>query len=116
MQAILSIMIFAKLKIKNILLIKIISFLFPLTFSVLIIHESLFKKKINIIIALFNWILKFKKKFLFFKIYGVGVIIYFICISLDYLRFLLFKIFQIRKFCLLLEKVFPEIIDKIIFN
>ena len=114
MQAISLIMIFSKIKIKNKLLIKIITFLKPLTFSTLLIHEQLFQSKINKIITLFNWIIKFKNKYLFYKIYGIGIIIYFICILIDYLRFLLFKLFKIMNFSLFLENVYPEIIDKII--
>ena len=113
MQAISMIMIFTKIKI-NKPLIKIISFLSPLTFSALPIHEHLFQSKTNIIIILFNWIIMFKKKFLFFKIYGVGTLIYFACVFIDYIRFLIFKILKIKQFCLFLEKKFPELLDKII--
>ena len=94
--------------------IKIISFLSPLTFSVLPIHEHLFQSKTNIIIILFNWIFMFKTKFIFFKIYGVGTLIYFICAFIDYLRFLIFKILKIKQFSLFLEKKFPSLIDEII--
>ena len=109
-QAISLIMFFSKIKLKNKSLIKIITFLTPLTFSALLIHEQLFQSKINKIISLFNWIINFNNKFLFYKIYGVGIIIYFICIFIDYLRFLLFKAFKIRNFTLFLEKKYPEII------
>jgi len=114
MQSISLIMIFSKFKIKNKLLIKIIIFLKPLTFSALLIHEQLFQSKINKIITLFNWVIKFKNKYLFYKIYGIGVIIYFICIFIDYLRFLLFKIFKIMNFSIFLENAYPKIINKVI--
>ena len=105
-QAITLIMIFSNLKIKNKFLIKIISFLTPLNFSAQLIHARFFQTKIKIIKALFKWITMFKTKILFFKIYGVGIIIYFICIFIDYLRFLIFKLFKIRNFTLFIEKEF----------
>ena len=89
-QAIALVMFFMKLKIKNIYLIKIISFLTPLNFSAQLIHARLFQTKLRIIIYLFKWILMFKTKILFCKIYGVGIMIYIFCILIDYIRFLAF--------------------------
>ena len=105
-QAFSLVMILSKLKIKNKILIKIISFLAPLNFSAYLIHGRLFKIKIKIIKILFNWILTFKTKLLFFKIYAVGIIIYIICIFIDYLRLLIFKLLKFRELSLLIEEKF----------
>ena len=105
-------MFFMKLKIKNIYLIKIISFLTPLNFSAQLIHARLFQTKLRIIIYLFKWILMFKTKILFCKIYGVGIMIYIFCILIDYIRFLAFKLLKIRNFSLFIEKEFAEITNK----
>ena len=111
-QAITLVMIFSQIKIKNKFLIKILSFLTPLNFSAQLIHARLFQTKIKIIKILFRWVLMFKPNLLFFKIYGVGIIIYFICIFIDYLRFLIFKFLRIRNFTLFIEKEIPKKINK----
>ena len=114
MQSISLIMILSKIDIKNKLLIKIISFLSPLTFSALLIHEILFREKSNKIKILFNWIIDFKNEMLFYKIYGTGVIIYLICVFIDYIRLIIFKLLRIRDFCLFLERIIPDLTEKII--
>jgi hypothetical protein len=43
-------------------------------------------------------------KYLFFKIYGSSMLIYFICASIDYFRYLIFKILKIKNICILIEK------------
>ena len=113
MQALALVMIFSKLKIQNKFLIKIISFLTPLNFSAQLIHARFFQTKIKIIKSLFSWVIKFNEKNLFFKIYVVGIIVYFICIFIDYIRFLIFKLLKIRNFALFIEKVIPKILNKI---
>ena len=75
-----------------------------MNFSALLIHEQIFKSRINKILAFFNWVINFKNKFLVFKFYAIGIFIYFICISIDYLRLLLFKFLKIRNFSLMLDK------------
>ena len=111
-QAITLVMFFSRLKIKNNLLIKIITFITPLNFSAQLIHARLFQTKQKIIIALFVYVKMFNPKLLFFKIYVVGAIIYFICIFIDYFRFLIFKLFKIRQFAIFIEKEISKIIIK----
>ena len=113
-QALSLIMIFSKLNIENKILIKIISFFTPLTFSAQLIHTRLFGTKLKIVEILFKWVFMFNPKILFFKIYCVGVMVYFICICVDYIRLLIFKILKFRKFSLFIEKVIPELINKIL--
>lgn len=114
MQSISLIMILSKIDIKNNTIIKIISFLSPLTFSALLIHEILFQEKSNKIKILFDWIIDFKNEILFYKIYGTGVIIYLLCIFIDYIRSIIFKLLRIRDLCLFLERIIPDLIEKII--
>lgn len=116
-QALSLVMIFSKLNIKNKFLIKIISFLTRHNFSAQLIHARLLAQtKLNIVTIFFNWIHMFKNKILFFKIYGVGIITYFVCISFDIIRFSIFKLLKIRKISIFLEKVIPDIINKILRN
>ena len=106
LQAISLIMIFSRLDIKNKLIIKIISFFVPLTFSVQLIHARLFQnsKKFKLIINLFQYIKTFKTNIIFFIIYGFSIIIFFICSLIDYLRLILFIKLKIRKLCILIGK------------
>ena len=113
-QAISLVMIYSKLNIRNKLLMKIISFLVPLNFSAQLIHAGLFQTKIKIIKFFFNCILQLKPKLLFFKIYGFGILIYFICICIDYIRLLIFKLLKIRDFSLFIEKSIPRLINRIL--
>ena len=112
-QALSLIMLFSNLKIENKYLMKIISFLTPLNFSAQLIHARLFQVKIRIIKILLKWIISFNNKGLILKIYGIGIVIYIICIIIDYFRLVLFKFLKIRKFCLFIERKVPEILDKI---
>ena len=113
-QAISLVMFFSRLNIKYKWIIKIISFLSPLTFSVQLIHQPLFISNIPMKIFLFDFLKSFKSNFLFFKIYGLGIIIYFICIIIDYFRLVIFKLFRIREICLFLESKVPILFDKIL--
>ena len=112
-QALSLIMLFSNIKIENEYLMKIISFVTPLNFSAQLIHTRLFNSRIRIIKILFKWLLSFNNKGLIVKIYGFAILIYIICIIIDYLRFVFFKFLKIRKFCLFIERKFPEIMDKI---
>ena len=116
LQAISFIILFSRLNINNKWITKIISFLSPLTFSAQLIHARLFKENIKIKKVLFAFINKFNNNWLFFKIYGFVVIIYFICIFIDYFRLQLFKLFKIKEFSIFLEKEIPLLFDKLICN
>ena len=83
LQALSLVILFSQLNIKNKCTIKIISFFNPLTFS------------------------------LFFKIYGIAIILFIFFAFIDYLRLLLFKLLRVKKICLFIESKFPIIIDKI---
>ena len=114
LQAISLILLFSKINIQNKLFIKIISFLTPLNFSAQLLHARLFKTKIKLIHILFKWINNFNENKLFFKLYGISIFVYIICIFIDYLRFILFKIIKIRELSLFIERKVPQIIDKIL--
>ena len=111
-QAISLIMFFSKLNINFKWNIKIISFLTPLTFSVQLIHLPLFQSKIKIIVILFEYVKLLKRNLIFFKIYGLSILLYLICATIDYFRLLIFKLFKIREICLLIEKKSPLLFDK----
>ena len=104
-QALSLIFLFSNININNKYIIKVVSFLYPLNFSVNIIHTRFFFSKIQSSVKFFNFIKTLSPKSLFFKIYGISILIYFICIFVDYLRFLIFKIFRIRNICSYIEKI-----------
>lgn len=62
----------------------------------------------------FKYINHLSTNLFIFKIYNASLIIYVACIFIDYIRFLLFKILKIRKFSLIIEKIIPELIGKLI--
>ena len=103
-QAISLILCISRINIKNTFTQKIISFFTPLNLSALFIHSRLFRTRIKIIKSLFKFVRGFKSDKIFFKIYGLSIIIYFLCIFIDYFRLIFFKLLKIREFCLLLEK------------
>ena len=113
LQAISLIILFSKLDIRNIWIIKIISFFTPLTFNVTLIHLRFFQENIIFKQKLFNWINSLNSSLIFFKVYGLGIIFYFLFASIDYIRALLFKIFKIKNFTLLIENNFSLLIEKI---
>ena len=116
LQAISLIMFFSKLKIQNQKLAKIISFLTPLNFSAQLIHSRLFRTKLKTKIMLFKWVNSYNNNKIFFKIYGTSIIIYLLCIFIDYFRLILFKLTKIRELCLFIERKAPQFIDNLILN
>ncbi len=104
-QALSLIFFFSNLKINNKYLIKAISFIIPLNFSTILIHMRYFFSKIQSSLEVFKFINSLSPKLLFFKIYGISISIYFICIIFDYFRYLLFKLFRIKNVCNFIEKI-----------
>ena len=80
-------MIFSRINILNKYMIKFISFFSPLTFSVQLIHSRIFTSVPKIFIF-FRWVRQFSPNTIFFKIYGLSIIINFICTLVDYMRLL----------------------------
>jgi hypothetical protein len=113
-QAISLVMIFHSFQITNIFFIKIIKFITPLTFSTTLIHSLLFSFKTKILLFLFETIRQFNRKYFFFKVYALSIIIFIFCILIDFFRLLLFKVMRIREICLSLERLFPKLIDRIL--
>lgn len=103
-QALSLIILFSNLKIRNKYLIKLISFFNPLNFNVTLIHARVFYFNIPIINKFYTFIKSMTPEYLFFKIYGSSILIYFICAFIDYFRFLLFKLFKIRNLCIFIDK------------
>ena len=105
LQAVSLVIFFSRLDIKNKILIKIISYLTPLTFGVLPIHWFIFKK-INIMSGIYRWINTIKNNMIFVNIYGLGILFYFISVLIDYIRFQLFKLIKIKELILFITKKF----------
>jgi len=103
LQAFSLIFFFSNIKINNKYLIKVISLIYPLNLSVTIIHLGLFLSQIQPMLKLLKFTKELSPNNLFFKIYGISILLYFICIFMDYFRFLLFKLFRIRNICYYIE-------------
>ena len=99
---------FSKLEIHNNLIKKVILFLNPLNFSVILIHGRLFPTNNVLVKKFFNLIRNYNEN-VFLIIYLFGIYIYIICILFDYLRLFLFKLLKIRYFCVLIENLFKTI-------
>lgn len=83
---------------------KIISFVGTKTFSVYLIHNNKYIKR-NILIRLLDNEKNNISLFLVYKLFLTkSLLIFIICITIDYIRYLLFKLLKIRKFCAFLEK------------
>jgi surface polysaccharide O-acyltransferase-like enzyme len=102
-QALSLIFFFSSLDITNKYLIKILLFFNPLNFNVTLIHMRIFNSKTSIVNKFFKYIELLRPKHLFFKIYFLSTITYFLCAFFDYIRYLIFKILKIRKFCIYIE-------------
>ncbi len=105
-QALSLIFFFYHLQITNKYIQKIILFFNPLNFNVALIHLRIFEFKTNKVLHFFNLINKLDKRFLFFKIYAISLLIYFICAFFDYFRFILFKLLKIKSLCIYIGKKF----------
>ena len=103
-QSLSLIFLFYHLQIKNKYIQKIILFFNPLNFNVALIHLRIFESKIHKVENFYNFINKLDKRFLFFKIYVISILIYFICAFFDYFRFILFKSLKIKSLCIFIEK------------
>lgn len=105
-QALSLVFLFYKLKINNEYIQKMILFFQPLNFNVALIHLRVFLFKTPTISKFFNYIKTLTQNYLFFKIYGTSIIIYFICALFDYFRFILFKLLKIGNLCNYIDKIF----------
>ena len=110
-QALSLVMFFNSIKITNKHIIKIITFITPMVFSVTLIHLKIFSLKLKIVLSLFGTIKRLNNRFLFFKIYFLSTIIFLLCLLIDFFRLSLFQILRIRKICIFTETIFPKIFD-----
>lgn len=106
--------IFNNLEINNSFLIKIISFFAPLTFGVYLIHNHLLIRN-HIVRKYFLWLLNYNSYKLISLEVIISFIIFLICSLIDYLRYILFKLFRIRELCIKVENTFKLIGNKVIF-
>ena len=111
LSSIVLVMLFAKLKIKDIF-IKIIEFLAPLSFSVYLIHtEPLIW--INLLKNSFISYASYNPVLLVFAVLATALIIYIVCIFIEYIRVLLFKYLRVDKLLDLIYNFIVKLIKKI---
>ena len=115
LQALSLVIVFSKLNIKIKFITRIIGFVSPFTFNIIFVHMRLFFPTVPIKTWFFNIVKELNPNFIFFKIYGLAIIVFIICSIVDYLRSLLFKILRIRDFCIFTEKKITLILNKINF-
>ena len=82
--------------------------------NITLIHRSLISGQFYYSIKYREYFKKLNPKFLFFKTYGLGILIYLISAFIDYFRFLLFKIFGVKNFCIIIENKMPILTQKIL--
>ena len=91
---------------------KMIAFLSPMAFGVYLIHchSFIFQSLGNV----FSWV-AFEPAYIApFIVIGIALIIYVICLFLDWLRILLFKACKIKKLSIWLENLFGKLFTKIL--
>ena len=113
-QAFSLILIFSRLNIKNCIMKKIISFFTPLTFNITLLHLRLLSGQYYFSIKFRAYFKELSPKFLLFKTYWLGLLIFLFCAFIDYFRFLLFKILKIKDFCILIENKFTILTQKLL--
>jgi hypothetical protein len=112
LEALSLVFIFSRLKITINIIKKTIVFLTPLTFNTTLIHSILFGDN-YLRNSLLKWIKTFSPNYVFYKIYGMAILIFIGCSLIDYLRFLIFKILKIRDLCVFFENQYPKLIDEL---
>lgn len=113
LEAVFLFLFFKNLKIKNNILIKIISFISPLVFSVYLISENgLFRK--HIIIDKFAFISDFSIIMFFFSLIGIILVIFTFCLFIDYIRLKIFNLLKIKKVSIVAENKLKIFYNKIV--
>lgn len=87
------------MNIKNKLVQRIINYLNPLNFSVILIHGRLFLYKKISKKLFFHLTNDYKGTFIITKIYSLAIFVYIFSVLFDYLRLSLFKLLKIRNLC-----------------
>ena len=106
-------LIFTQIK-YNIFICKIISYIGHLTFGVYLIHFNEYIKSFELKKIFDNYNVSTPLKTLIYLVYIRSIQIYIICLIIEYMRYLLFKILKIREICILIEKFINNIFDKYI--
>ena len=107
------IMIFSNMNFKKKLYIKFISFFGPLTFGIYLIHGHYLVMRF-IIKNNFLWILKYKNFLIIFLLEifsSFGIFLF--CSLIDFIRDKIFKIFKIKKLCIIIENFIEKTSEKI---
>jgi surface polysaccharide O-acyltransferase-like enzyme len=98
----------------NIIIGKIVSYIGHLTFGVYLIHFNEYIKSFELIKIFQNYNVSTPLRTLIYLVYIRAIQIYIICLIIEYMRYLLFKILKIREICILIEKFINKFFDKLI--
>ena len=97
----------------NIYIRKIVSYFGHLTFGVYLIHFNEYIKSFELKKIFDNYNESTPLKTLIYLVYIRAIQIYIICLIIEYMRYLLFKILKIREMCILTEKFIAKFINNI---
>ena len=111
-EALCLLLYFSNLKVNNKKLIKLVSFITPTIFSVYIIHVHplIFWKILN---DAFTGVTKYNFLVSFALILAIAFAIFIGCVSLDYIRILIFKLFKVDYYCKKFGAFIKQKTDKI---
>ena len=108
------IIMFSKINIKFVFIQKVISLFAPLTYGVYLLHNHKIVRE-KVISGNYSWLLKYHS----FKIITMELLeslkIFLYCSFIDYIRFLLFKIFRIKQICIFISYLIDKISNGILY-
>lgn len=103
--AVMSVCLFAKINVKHKFLAGLITFFSSSAFSVYLIHDNNYFRD-NIIVGAFKTVGDYSPVMLVLTVLAIALVIFVVCVLIDKVRVLLFKILHIEKLCDLIQKKF----------
>ncbi len=101
--AVMSVCLFAKINVKGKFLAGLITFFSSSAFSVYLIHDNNFFRD-NIIVGAFKGVGDYTPIMLVLTVLAIALTIFVVCVLIDKVRVLLFKLLHIEKLCDLIQK------------
>ena len=105
---------FSKIRFKHSAPKKIVAFLCPMAFGVYLIHcHPIVAEKLT---GAFAWIGGLSAWLVVPAVLGVGMAVFCICLFIDWIRLLLFKLFKIKELSCLISRLIKKLVDKMLKN
>ena len=93
---------------------RIITFIGPLTFDIYLIHDNQYIRWYYINNSFNKLPNNLSLLYIIISIFKRGLIIFIICLFISYIRNIIFKILQIKRFCVICDSIFDIIINSFI--